>query len=541
MMFLKYVVIFMKFSVIPQPQKILVGSDETVFELTESTNLIFCDEAQNAYDDFVGFSKKVFGFVPMGGGKQTVVVKTQEGFEKSESYNITVDYDRIDVVASDAAGAFYAVQTLKQLLLQNKLCLPKAEIVDFPQYKWRGFMLDTGRYFYSVESVKLFIDAMALHKLNRLHLHLTDDQGWRVEIYSKLLLAQVGGFRPYTNFGRTPHGGFYTKEDIKEIVDYAHDRFIKVIPEIDQPGHTVSAIAAYPELSCFEREIPVATHSGVKHDVLCAGKESTYEFMFCVLDEICEMFPDKIVHLGGDEVPVTRWKLCPHCQKLMKEKGMKDESELHTYYLSKIASYLKDKGVDVIMWNDSSPESKLSKDIIWQCWNGDLNRKDAAQQINSGRRLINSISEAYYLDLPYGHINLKKCYDYEPFFEGIDKDKENDFLGGEACLWSEYVPTMKKAGYCTFPRLAAFCESVWTKKENKSYDAFALKMPFYYRLLDTLPFDYASKKQAMPGIIRKTGYNLWFERRKLHWQGLHNIIDNNKVKKLAEEKEKNNA
>lgn len=519
----------MKINVIPEPQKFIISSQATVFTLTSFTHIGYTDECECAAKNFIEFCQKVFEITPVGTGKESIILSRDDSIENKEGYRISVTHDSVYITYREPAGAFYAVQTLKQLLLQGERSLPQLEIDDYPRYEYRGFMLDVSRYFFSVDAVKLFLDAMALHKLNKFHWHLTDDQGWRVELYNHLLLAQIGGFRAYTNFGHKPHGGFYSKQDIEEIINYAHERYITVIPEIDSPGHIVSAIAAYPFLSCFDREIPVATHSGVKHDVLCVGKESTFDFMFSIFDELCEMFPDKIIHIGADEVPTTRWKLCPHCQKRMKDNGLKDEKELHTYYLNRIADHIKSKGYEVIMWNDEIP-SKISKDVIWQYFNTEQSSEQMAKEINSSRRIINSF-QPYYLDLPYGTTNLKQCYEYTPEMSTVTDENKPNILGVEACLWTEYVPTMKKAGYCTFPRLGAFCETAWTNERNKSFDRFLQKLPFYYKLLDTLPFDYAKMKQAMPNPIRKYGYLLYFERRKLHWQGLHNIIDNKNVEK----------
>ena len=521
----------MSFYVVPQPRKFEILSDKNVFELSDSVNVVFPDEAKKAYDELSVFFKKLYGFEITGGSSQSIFLEISYDETRPEDYNLKVENDSVHIEAFGEAGALYAVETLKQLLLQSDRQLPSLLIEDGPELKWRGFMLDVSRYFFTVEAVKLFIDAMALHKLNVFHIHLTDDQGWRVEVYSKLLLAQIGAFRSHTNFGRTPHGGFFTKDDIAEIVNYAHSKCIKVVPEIDQPGHTVSAIAAYPELSCFDRELDVATHSGIKHDVLCVGKESTFDFMEKVLDEICEMFPDKIIHLGGDEVPTTRWEVCPRCKKRMEEEGFTEVRQLHTYYINRMASYLRKKGMEVIMWNDSSPESKADKDIIWQCWDDDIDDKGAETLMKSGRRLINSKLKGYYLDIPYGSISLEDCYGYNPLFT---EEKDKNLMGAEACLWTEYVPDMKRAGYCTFPRLGAFCESVWTEKENRSFDIFMKKLPSYYRMIETIPFDYAKPKHCMPGFIRKHASKIWFERRQLHWQGLHNLIDNNKVKRQAQ-------
>lgn len=520
----------MNFSIIPEPVKFNIKSDEIIFFLNSGISISCHDECEKACDNLLSYLSGVFEIEPNGTGIGHICFLIDISLN-AEGYSIETDYDSLTIKAADGAGAFYAVQSLKQLLLQGNCELPRLEISDYPEYGYRGFMLDSARYFFEKEDVFRFLDIMALHKLNRFHWHLTDDQGWRIELYSKLLLAQVGGFRAYTNFNKKPHGGFYTKQDIEDIIKYAHDRFITVIPEIDMPGHVVSAIAAYPFLSCFERKLDVATHSGVHFDVLCVGKKSTFDFVYMVLDEVCEMFPDKIIHIGGDEVPTERWEHCHSCQKLMKEKGFKSEKELHSYFINTVAAYLEKKGFEVIMWNDEEKESKLSGSITKQYWN--------AQPIKrQGEKIINSSSKAYYFDLPYGYINLKQCYEFESMPEGFDK---KTMLGVEACLWTEYVPDMKKAGYCLIPRLAAFCESAWVNSERKSYDDFVSKLPYYYKLIITASFGYATPGQAMPNIIRKLGYNLYFERRQLHWQGLHNIIDNRKVRKLAEKRREENG
>lgn len=527
----------MKFSIIPKPQSLVCTDEKTVFTLDETLNFHVGTGCRNAAKDLSDYISKVFGFDPMGSGREAVFLEIDR-LGQNESYRLVVSKHKIQITAHDEAGAFYAVQTLKQLLLQAKGSLPALQIDDWPALSYRGFMLDVSRYFFTVEAVKLFLDAMALHKLNIFHWHLTDDQGWRVELYGKLLLAQIGSQRAYTNFGKTPHGGFYSKADIEEIVRYAHERYIRVIPEIDSPGHVVSAIAAYPSLSCFNRQLEVATHSGVKHDVLCVGKESTFEFMFDVLDEICDMFPDKIVHLGGDEVPTMRWKLCPDCQKRMKDLGLTDERGLHAYYINRLASHLTEKGVQPVMWYDENTENRYHSDIIFQYWGGKNVPGALTGEANGSRTVISSRSDAFYLDLPYGKISLKQTYEADTFTS--DLEKKDNLLGAEACLWTEYVPSMKKAGYCTFPRLGAFAENVWTEKKSRNFKEFLGGLKAYEKLLDTLPFDYASKRQAMPLPIRKYGYLLWFERRKLHWQGLHNLIDDRAVEKQAKNAKKEN-
>ena len=264
----------------------------------------------------------------------------------------------------------------------------------------------------------------------------------------------------------------------------------------------------------------VATHWGVKHDILCAGKEETYRFVFDVIDELCELFPDKLIHLGGDEAVKMRWKLCPDCQKLMQKEGLESEEQLQHYFMSRVNQYVKQKGFTSIMWNYDGLENtdRLDKDIIWQMCG--VNRKNGIveKELASGRKMYNSSAIPYYLDFPYGWTNLKKVYEFEP-------EMGENMFGVEAPLWTEYVPTMKKAEYCTFPRLGAVAEIAWSAKEDRSYDRFEAGLPEYFDLLNAYHVHYATMKQAMPSFLRGKCQALWFDRRVLHWQGLHNLVD----------------
>lgn len=520
----------MKLCVIPEPQNIYTGT-ENVFTLTRLCEFQSGEGCEKAKDDFLEFCAEAFQIEFLGTGKESITLSLDLSLKKAESYTLDITENSIVIKGADEAGVFYGVQSLKQLFIEAGKSLPETHISDEPAYPYRGFMLDCGRYFFTKEAVMLFIDMMALHKLNYFHWHLTDDQGWRAQLLDNILLTEIGAYRTHTNFGSTPHGGFYTKKEMKEIVMYAHKKCIKVIPEIDSPGHVVSAIAAYPQLSCFDRELNVATHCGVKHDVLCVGKESTFDFMFSVFDEILEVFTDGIIHIGGDEVPTTRWNICPHCQRRMKEEGLENIEDLHAYYLNRIASHIRSKGSKSIMWNDSVKEYMADKNIIRQLWNGDMSRADIASQINKGTKFINSFTEAYYLDLPYGQINLETCYEYNPEYSGVEDDKKDNFLGIEACLWTEFVPTMEKAGYQMFPRFGAFSETAWTKKEKKDYGKFCEKLESYYYMLSCHGMNYAKEKEAMPNFVRKAGSLLYWQRRKLCWQGLYNLIDNAKIQR----------
>ncbi len=515
------------FNVIPQPNEIIITGGKKGFFLTGETTVT----KMPVVEEFRDFVKKVFDIRIHRGDfeENSIILSLTEEIENPEGYRLVSRDSNIYIYGRTQCGIFYGLQTLKQLLLQGFGKLPDMYIEDKPLYSYRGFMLDSGRYYQSVKEIKRIIDLMALHKMNVFHWHLTEDQGWRVEIKKYPELTEKGSKRSHTNFGIRSEEGYYTQEQVKEIVDYCHKRFIKVIPEFDIPGHTVSAIACYPYLSCFDRDLNVATHWGVKHDILCAGKDSTYEFVYGVLDELMEMFPDKIIHLGGDEAVKMRWKLCPNCQALMKKENINSEEQLQHYFMSKVNAYLKEKGYSSMMWNydGKEPTDLLSTDIIWQMWSASEKSDVISKEQKKGRKIVNSDSAAYYLDFPYGWLSLKKAYEYAPELP------DGDILGIEAPLWTEYVPNMKKAEYRIFPRLAAVSEIAWSAIEDRSYDRFSQSILEYFDLLNVYGVQYATLSKANPSKIRGFAESVWFNRRQLHWQGLHNIIDDKKVSKLA--------
>lgn len=444
-----------------------------------------------------------------------------------EGSKINIDENGIRITAACEQGAFYACQTVKQIVLQYPENIPFAVIEDSPVFDYRAFMLDVGRYFYTVNEVKHFIDLMALHKLNVFHFHLTEDQGWRIEIKKYPLLTQKGSKRSHTNFGCIPRSGFYTQEEIKEIVRYAHSKHIKVVPEFDIPGHTVSAIACYPYLSCFDRKLSVATHWGVKHDILCAGKESTYRFVYDVLDEIAGLFPDGIIHIGGDEAFKMRWNICPNCQAEIEKNGLKDSEELQQLFMTKVNAYLQKKGIKTVMWNwdDIEPTKWLDPSIAWNlCGVSKEKLPVIRQEMKAGRNMILTSSFPYYLDFPFGWVDLKFAYEYNPIELFDEKDLESVW-GIEAPLWTEYVPNMKKAHYMTFPRLAAVAENAWCKQEQKNWNDFLSRMDDYYKILALYDVKPASLSRALPSKLEGKATSLWFNRRVFHWQGLHNLID----------------
>lgn len=490
------------------------------------------DLTDNAKSDFISFCKKIG--VTIDENEKNANIFFSKAEMKSESYEMEIA-ERIFIKSSDDAGAFYALQTLKQILLQSKKGeIDKMIVEDFPEYEYRGFMLDVGRYFYSVAHVKIFLDRMALHKLNTFHFHLTEDQGWRIEIKKYPLLTEKGSRRSHTNFGFKPESGFYTQEQIKEIVAYAHSKYIRVIPEFDIPGHTASALACYPELGCFGRKMNVKTHWGVKHDILCAGKQGTYQFVYDVLDEMIALFPDKVIHIGGDEAVKMRWELCPDCQKKMKDCNLKNMEEMQQHFMSVIDKYLASKGYSSMMWNwDLSADTEnLSPSVAWNlCGCGGSTQENIRQEMNKGRKMVVTDSgQGYYLDLPYAWAPLKMPAEFDPS-AFVGSANADNLIGVEAALWTEYVPNMKKADYMTYPRLGAIAISSWSDKSEINYDKFLKKLEDYYKLLDCYDVKYATPKQAMPSLISKKFGSLWFNRRQLHWQGLHNLIEDANVKR----------
>ena len=525
------------FNIIPQPVSMLINRDKKGFTLHTGTTI----SPYPFVDEFIAFvrktlNKKVYVHEDTY-EERSIILTLDDSIEADEGYSIKCENRRVFINAKTEAGLFYGLQTLKQLILQTDGKIPYVEINDAPRFAYRGFMLDCGRYFYTVDEVKRIVDLMAFHKLNALHWHLTEDQGWRVEIKKYPLLTEKGSQRSHTNFNNKPHGGYYTQEGIKEIVRYCHDRFIKVIPEYDIPGHSVAAISCYPELSCLDRKMEVATHWGVKHDILCAGKESTYKFVYDVLDELMELFPDKIIHIGGDEAVKMRWKNCPHCQKVIKDNGLKNEDDLQIFFMGKVNEYLKSKGYSSVMWSYDRIENSenLSPDIAWTvCGMGD--DKDMVEnEIKRGRRLINTHCYPYYFDFPYGWNTLKKvCND-----DGALTDNDDETLGIEAQMWTEYVPDMKRLEFLTFPRLGAMAENAWAEKGFPTFATFMHKAVDYYKLLDVYNVGYAPLKKACPSFIYKHASSLWFKRRVFHWEGLHNLFDDKKAEKEAKALSKN--
>lgn len=427
-----------------------------------------------------------------------------------EGYKMVIGKKTITIEASSEAGLFYAVQSLLQLIptesKSKSIKIKCSEINDYPRFAWRGLHLDVCRHFMPKEFVLKYLDYMALHKLNRFHFHLTEDQGWRIEIKKYPELTTVGSFRSETLVGHgakssifdgVPHMGFYTQEDIKEIVRYAAERYITVVPEIEMPGHALAALASYPHLGCTGGPYKVATKWGVFDDVMCAGKESTFEFLENVLDEVIDLFPSELIHIGGDECPKTRWKACPLCQERIKSNGLKDEHELQSYFIGRIEKYLNSKGRQIIGW-DEILEGGLAPNAAVMSWRGEKGGIEAAKMKHNV--VMSPGSHCYFDHYQFdpqteplaigGFTNLAKVYSYEPVPKELALEEQKYIMGAQANVWTEYIPNPEHAEYMVFPRVAALAEVVWSQKDKREYKDFKRRLDILVKLYDKMNINY---------------------------------------------------
>ena len=515
--------------VIPIPSEIKIGTGK--FLLDSSKGIHFDDLFEisgNFLKDFVENGSDI----KLVSGNDISFVK-DETISNPEGYKLNVDSNRIEIKANTDVGAFYAVQSLRQLFpveferrkyKKDQASIPVVTIEDEPQFAYRGMHLDVARHFFSVEFIKKYIDALAMLKLNTFHWHLTDDQGWRIEIKKHPKLQEIAAFRNETLIGHynsdpqqfdgERYGGFYTQDQIKEVVVYAKTRHITVIPEIEMPGHAQAAISAYPELGCSGEQISAATKWGVFEDIFCP-KEETFDFLEGVLDEVLDLFPSEYIHIGGDEAPKTRWEKCQHCQKLIKEKGLKDEHELQSYFISRIEQYLNKKGRQIIGW-DEILEGGLAPNATVMSWRGTNGAVEAAKQHH--KVIMTPTSHLYFDyyqsekdDEPLaigGFLPLEKVYNFNPIPDELTKEESKYILGAQANLWTEYIKDGKQVEYMVFPRIFALSEMVWSKPENKNYDDFVQRVEHFNKRLDALGINYANHLYEIEGNFTGKSYEL---------------------------------
>ncbi len=423
----------------------------------------------------------------------------------AEGYRLTVNRAFTTIIAPSACGLFRGTQTLRQLLTAGQTgeyCVPGVEARDFARYPWRGMLLDCGRHFMSKDFVKRYIDLLAYHKMNVLHWHLTEDQGWRIEIKKYPELTKVGAWRQATRDSEQPrdaagrYGGFYTQDDIREIVAYAKSRYVTIVPEIEMPGHCLAALASYPELSCTGGPLKVSTEWGVFDDVYCAGSDQTFEFLQDVLAEVLDLFPSELIHIGGDEVPKTRWKACPQCQARIRVGGLKDENELQSYFIRRIEKFLNSKGRRLVGW-DEILEGGLAPNATVQSWRG---MDGAIAAATAGHDVISSPTSHCYLDYPQfpsptmpgwmAITTLEKTYSFEPTPAELTPEQARHILGAEGNMWTERAP-QTRVDHMVFPRLCALAEVTWSPPELRDWDDFAARMKVHYQRLDALGVHYA--------------------------------------------------
>ena len=511
-------------ALIPQVKTKVTGSSS--FKIRKSTKFVVESiEQQEVARYFSELFANASGWKPeiiIGGDHGTnQVIFSEEPAMAPEAYSIEVTTKRIEIKAAQPAGFFYAIQTLRQLLppeieknfFQENMewLVPVIQISDSPAFAWRGFMLDVVRHFFPKEDLFRIIDYLAIHKINTLHLHLVDDQGWRIEIKKYPKLTEIGSWRvdheslpwnsrPAQQAGeKASYGGFYSQNDIKEIIAYAERRFITVVPEIEMPAHVASALAAYPKYSCSGGPFTVPS-GGVWPitDIYCAGNDSTFLFLEDILSEVTELFPSKYIHIGGDEATKTEWEKCPKCRKRIKSEGLKDVVELQSYFIKRIEKFVHSKGKILLGW-DEILEGGLPPEATVMSWRGIQGGIEAARQ---GHDVVMSPNSHVYFDYYQGpseseplaiggYLPLQKVYSFYPVPEELDSEAAKHILGGQANLWTEYIPDLKHAEYMMFPRIAALSEVLWSPKKNQSWSDFSHRIQKLMKRYELMGINYS--------------------------------------------------
>ena len=476
-------------NLIPKPQNLEINNG--LFSLSFNTNLII-DSLFDAESDYL---KELLNLELKGNGN-TIELLKKEGLQEEEFF-LNITEENLKIEASTPKGIMRGIQTLRQLLPTKKgivsTKIPCLKIHDFPRFSWRGMLLDCCRHFMDKEFVMRYIDLLAYHKMNVFHWHLTEDQGWRIEIDKYPKLTEIGAWRIEKDGSN--YGGFYTKDDIKEILDYARTRHITVVPEIEFPGHSVAAIASYPYLSCTGDSIAVGTDWGVYKDIYCAGNDSVFAFMEDVLSEVMELFPSKYIHIGGDEAPKYRWEHCKKCQQRITAEGLHDAHELQSYFITRIEKFLNGNGRQLIGW-DEILEGGLAPSATVQSWRGEEGGIAAAK---SGHDAIMSPTSHCYFDYDLDATDLKEVYHYEPIPAELTEDEAKHILGGECNMWSERAP-QELVDSKVFPRILAMTEVLWSSSE-KDYENFYARVQKHYPKLDALGVTYGFESVPITSTV----------------------------------------
>ena len=508
-------------SILPKPVHIKVNSG--LFEITKDTKILVDPEIgslgemlSTMLSPSMGFALDVSDGNPVRNSIRLSVNPSLEDLGE-EGYRLTADKNRVLIEAPAGAGVFYGMQTLRQLLPAEvfgdaasedvRWTIPCVEIKDYPRFKWRGMHLDVCRHFMPVEFVKKYIDLIAIQKMNRFHWHLTEDQGWRIDIRRYPKLAEISAWRDETlvghyndeprKFDGQPHGGFYTHEEIREVVAYANGRYVTIVPEIEMPGHSQAALAAYPEISCTGGPFKVSTIWGIRKEVYCAGNEKTFEFLENVLREVLELFPGEYIHVGGDECPKDRWEECQKCQDRIRQEGLQDEHELQSYFIKRMEKFLHDNNRRLIGW-DEILEGGLAPNAAVMSWRGEAGGIAAARL---GHDVVmapysHTYFDYYQADLEKeplaigGLLPIDTVYAYDPVPAELDEQQQQHILGVQGQVWTEYIPTPEKVEYMAFPRACALAETAWTPADQKDYETFTAALLQHLKRLDFLNVNY---------------------------------------------------
>ncbi|MDR2010813.1 MAG: beta-N-acetylhexosaminidase [Bacteroidales bacterium] len=504
--------------IVPTPAFVEFGKN--VLNVSDEIYIIFEDSSEDGKkitDYLTNFLSKNFSpkFINEAQDKKTNIFISIDEELPAETYSLDIDNNGVYLKSGDHRGLFWGIQTLRQLFpveiekskLSENFVLPHVKIFDKPQFRYRGMHLDVCRHFFSVEDVKSYIDLLVMHKFNTFHFHLTDDQGWRVDIKALPKLAEIASQRKETVIKKNtgiydgiPYGGYFTHDEIRDIVKYAEDRFITVIPEIEMPGHALAALSAYPEIGCVGGSYDAATSWGVFDDIFCAGNEETFHFLEKVIDEICELFPNSpYIHVGGDEAPKVRWEKCPKCQKRIKDEGLSNEHELQSYFVQRMEKYINSKGKRIIGW-DEILEGGLAPNATVMSWRGEEGGIDAARQ---GHDFIMNPTSHCYFDYyqsedidnePFAIcclIDCEKIYYWDPVPNTLSKDERKHMLGVQANLWTEYILDRAHIQYMVLPRMAVLSEVAWSKAPRDDYSEFQNRLQSLFKRYDALGYNYA--------------------------------------------------
>ena len=514
------------YNVVPLPKSVVMAKG-LPFNLTNATTIVY----EGTNPEMKRNARFLSEYIQQASGIKTAVLDKRDKkaaaivltidpkVTGAEAYRLSVNNKQVTIAASTPAGVFYGIQTLRKSLpvqtTGEAITLPAVTVADAPRFGYRGMMLDCARHFFPLSFVKKFIDILAMHNMNVFHWHLTEDQGWRLEIKSHPELTAKSSMRSGTVIGHNatvddsiPHGGFYTQQEAREIVEYARQRHITVIPEIDMPGHMLAALAAYPELGCTGGPYEVGHRWGVYKDVLCLGKESTYKFVQDVIDEVVDIFPAKYFHIGGDESPTVMWEKCPKCLQKAKDENT-DIKHLQQYFTNRVEKYLNGKGKSIIGW-DEILEGKINQSATIMSWRGVEAGLKAAKQ---GHDVIMTPSSHVYFDHYQtkdtkhepdaigGCSPVEKVYSYEPLPDTLSAEAKNRIKGVQANLWTEYIPFTTQAEYMVLPRMAALAEVQWTPVAKKNFDDFSKRALRLSDLYDRYGYQYARhlwKEKAIP-------------------------------------------